>query len=230
MEKYQYKFDRETCMYKDICCSYATDECNSVCDRYIITNFLLFHSKLPPNHRNRKVLHDVPNDMKSIELLRGIRTNIKDFIKSGHNLYIYSDNRYNGKTSWAISLMQKYFDEIWQYNGFIPRGVFISVPMFLMRCKDAMSNPNPDFEQLKNLIRNVDVVIWDDIATCNLSNFEQGFIYAFIQERMLNGKSNIYTGTFNDKEMYNGLGANLAGCICSNLFTVRLRAGRWGDK
>ena len=107
MEKYQYKFDKNACMYKDICEIYDTEDCNSVCERYILTNFLLFHSRIPVKHRVRKKLQVPQCDRQAYEYLQQVRQDIKQFVQDGENLYIYSPNSYNGKTSWAVSLMLK---------------------------------------------------------------------------------------------------------------------------
>ena len=229
MAKYTYQFNKDNCMYKDICGDFGKEECNSVCDRYIITNFLLHHSQIPPKHRKRKILSVPKCDSNACEMLQQVRDNIKHFVQNGENIYIFSNNRHNGKTSWAVSLMLKYFDQIWQTNGFVIRGVFVSVPMFLMKCKNVMSNPDIDFEQFKETLRTADLVIWDDIATTNLSAYDSGVLYAYITERLLQGKSNIYTGTMNRQQMDSALGINLSSCITSNLYPIRFNAEAYKD-
>lgn len=229
MAKYTYQFDKNNCMYKGICGDFNTESCNSVCDRYIITNFLLHHSQIPPKLRQRKILTVPECDSNAYEMLSRTRMDIQQFIQNGENLYIFSTNRHNGKTSWAVSLMLKYFDQIWQTCGFTIRGVFVSVPMFLMKCKNVMSNPDMDFEYFKETLRNADLVIWDDIATSNLSAYDSGVLYAYISERLLQGKSNIYTGTMNRQQMSTALGMNLSSCITSNLYPVRFNAEAYKD-
>lgn len=230
MAKYQYKFNPHNCLYKDICTLFGTEDCNSVCERYIMVNYLLHHSQIPERHRVRKILQAPQQDVQSYKYLNSIRNNIVDFVEQGRNLYIFSQNKYNGKTSWAVNLMLKYFNEIWQYSGFRTRGVFVSVPMFLMKCKNVMSNPDLEFEQFKETLRNADLVIWDDIATTKLSQYDMGVLYAYISERMVNGKSNIYTGNMGKAQMNNCLGENLCSCICSNLYPVQFVAGEWREK
>ena len=230
MAKYQYKFNADNCLYKDICTLFGTEDCNSVCERYIMVNFLLHHSQIPVRHRVRKKLVAPQQDVKAYQFLNDIRNNVVDFVDSGNNLYIFSEQKYNGKTSWAISLMLKYFNEVWQGNGFRIRGVFVSVPMFLMKYKNVMSNPDLEFEQFKEIIRTADLVIWDDIATTKLSQYDSGVLYAYISERMVNGKSNIYTGSMGKSDMSVCLGNNLCSCICSNLYPVKFVAPEWRDE
>ena len=45
------------------------------------------------------------NDKKKYEYLAHVKQNIEDFIKQGCSLYIYSRYPGNGKTSWAIKLL-----------------------------------------------------------------------------------------------------------------------------
>lgn len=227
MEKYQFSFDKNTCMYKDICESYSTQQCDSTCERYIFTNFLLFHSHIPAKQRVRKALVSPPCDEQAYGYLKEVRQHIKQYIQDGENLYIYSPNSYNGKTSWAISLMLKYFDQVWHCGGFKVRGVFVSVPMFLMKCKNTMSNPDIYFEQYKETLRTADVVIWDAIACENLSAYDNSVLYAYISERMLNGKSNIFTGTMNEPQMRTALGNNLTSRIWGNSNIVKFNAEDW---
>ena len=229
MAKYNYQFNKNNCMYRDICGDFNTDICNSVCQRYIITNFLLFHSQIPLKFQKRKLLIVPECDKDSYSSLQQVRNNIKQFVGDGENLYIFSNNKHNGKTSWATSLMLKYFDQIWQDSGFTVRGVFVSVPMFLMKCKNVMSNPDIEFEQFKETLRTADLVIWDGIATSSISSYDSGVLYAYISERLLQGKSNIYTGEMNRQQMDNALGINLSSCICSNLYPIRFNAEAYKD-
>jgi len=227
MAKYQYKFDRNNCLYKDICRDFNTENCCSVCERYIVMSFLLHHSQIPVNHRVRKLLHEPPQDQVAFANLYNIRDNIVRFVEGSNNLYIFSHNRHNGKTSWAVGLMLKYFNEIWHKSGFTIRGVYVSVPMFLMKCKNVMSNPDIEFEQFKETLRTADLVIWDDIACTKLSQYDSGVLYAYISERMVNGKSNIYVGNMGKEQMYDCLGSTLASCICTNLYPVKFNAQEW---
>lgn len=227
MEKYEYKFNKNNCMYKDICGSFDSEDCNPVCERYILTNFLVFHSYIPLKERTRRKLIAPPGDEEAYSYLHEIRNDIRQFVINGENLYIYSNTVNNEKTSWAVSLMLKYFDQIWQGNGFKIRGVFVSVPMFLMKCKNAMSVPDPYFEQYKESLRTADLVIWNDIASSNLSNYDNSVLYAYISERILNGKSNIFTGALNQQQMNEALGSNLASQIWANSDIVKFNAEDW---
>lgn len=138
-------------------------------------------------------------DIDAFKFLASIKSEIVDFVDCGENLYIASDKTGNGKTSWAIKLMLKYFDEVWAGNGFKPRALFIHVPTFLLKCKD-FNNKDTAFDEMKSLIPTVDLVVWDDIASTDVSAYDYSQLLMYIDNRLLNGLSNIFTGNYADRK------------------------------
>ena len=136
--------------------------------------FLLNSSGIPKSKQKINKLIASPLDYKAYETLSNIRENILDFTKHGRQLYIYSDNCGNGKTTWSIKLMLQYFNEVWAGNGFIERGLFINVPVFITSLKNNISNKDENLSKVLELIPKVDLVIWDDIATDYLTPYEHG--------------------------------------------------------
>ena len=169
---YKYNFDIENCWYKDVCKHFNTKKCTSNCIRYNEMYFLMEMSNIPKAKQFKNELVPGPEDVNNFKFLADIKKDIVNFVKDGENLYIYSQNFGNGKTTWAIKIMQAYFDKIWLGNGFNIRGLFVHVPTFLTKCKDVISNKDADFEKLKLRLLDVDLVIWDDIATGKLSEFD----------------------------------------------------------
>ena len=131
--------------------------------------------------------------------LSEIKSEIVDFVECGQNLYIASDRTGNGKTSWAIKLMLKYFDEVWAGNGLKPRALFIHVPTFLLKCKD-FGNKDEDFDAMKNMLSTIDLVVWDDIASTDVSAYDYSQLLMYIDSRLLNGLANIFTGNYENRE------------------------------
>ena len=173
-------------------------------------------SNLPKSKQKPIMLNAPQCDLQAYRRLNEIKSNIEDFVQSGANLYITSKHFGNGKTSWAIKLLLKYFDEVWAGNGFNVRGIFISVPMFLLKCKD-FKTTDQEFEKLKRQLLEVDLVVWDDIASTNLSGYDYSQLLMYIDGRLLNEKSNIYTGNCETKEMLNErLGNKVASRIWNN--------------
>lgn len=155
------------------------------------------NSNLPKAKQLPAVLTAPNCDHDAFVRLAEIKSNIKDFVNCGQNLYLASDSTGNGKTSWAIKLMLKFFDVSWSGNGFKRRAVFIHVPTFLLKCKD-FDNKDSEFEELKNALYDVDLVVWDDIASTDMSAYDYSQLLMFIDQRLLKGLSNIYTGNYAD--------------------------------
>ena len=105
-------------------------------------------------------------------------------------MYIGSKYTGNGKTTWAIKLLHKYFETVWENNCYKVRGLFVHVPTLLLKLKN-FENPMTA-EEYDNL-KNCDLVVWDDIASLNMSSYDYTQLLAIIDYRMLADKSNIYT-------------------------------------
>ena len=98
----------QNCWYKRIC----TEQCSENCIRYKLMYSLFKQSQLPEALWQYKVLECKDKDYNSFKKLQAKSDDILQFISAGNNLYIYSENCGNGKTTWAIRLMYSYFDKI----------------------------------------------------------------------------------------------------------------------
>jgi len=159
-------------------------------------HYLMYQSEIPLMRQNPKILVPVKEDINNFEFLKSIKDDIVNFVKNGESLYIFSENFGNGKTTWAIKIMLKYFDEIWAGNGFRCRGVFVSVPGFLTKLKENISRKDEAFEQLRIKIAESDLVVWDDIGAVKLGDYDHTNLLAYVDNRLINQKANIYTGNF----------------------------------
>ena len=183
----------QLCWYKDVC---EKVSCNS-CIRYNEMKFLVDSSGIPYNKQYpQELIAGV--DIAAFEELAAIKDDIVEFVANGENLYICSQNTGNGKTSWSIKLLLKYFDQIWAGNGFRVRGLFIHVPTLLNNLKNFS---NPLSEEYKKDIIQCDLVVWDDIGSSYLSDYDNSQLISLIDQRIFNEKSNIYTGNLVDKDL-----------------------------
>lgn len=229
---YEYVFDPEKCWYNKVCSKYKTDDCTAGCIRYMEMDFLMQNSGIPRNRQYPVLLTPSKQDMDAFLTLRDIKDDIINFVKNGESVYIYSDNFGNGKTTWAIKLMQKFFDDIWAGNGFRCRGIFIHVPTFLTKIKEGISRRDEDFEILKSRLMSVDLVIWDDIAATKLGDFDHANLLTYIDQRKLNQLSNIYTGNLPQDQLQDALGNRLSSRVWNDSTVVRFtgvdrRGLRW---
>ena len=176
------------CWYKDTC----EDDCNK-CAVFFQMKYQMEHSGLPKAKQRPIALYltdDNSGDEKAFYRLADIRKNIVDFVEQGKNLYICSKWTGNGKTSWAIKMLHTYFHHTAVGNYDNLKGMFVSTADLLLKLKD-FNNPLP--QSYKNNLENVDLVIWDDIALTNMSQYDYTQFYNIIDKRILAEKSNIFT-------------------------------------
>lgn len=202
---------RSDCWYISAC---SREDCTA-CIRYQEMSYLMDSSGIPKNRQYPKPLYPAKCDYAAFKRLAEIKENIVEFVKQGLNLYITSSSTGNGKTSWAIKLMCKYFDSIWAGNGFRCRGLFIHVPTFLVKSKD-FHNQSAEFQQFRNSILDADLVVWDDIASTDISAYDYSQLLMYIDGRVTDGKSNIYTGNITQRDVLEkSLGGKLTSRILS---------------
>lgn len=215
-------FNKDKCPYYGVCSLSDSEECNGGCIRYLEMDYLLQVSGIPESKRRPIVLVPEPIDLDSFRRLKNIKDDIINFVDNGCNLYLYSLTPGNGKTSWALKLLLKYFDSIWAGNGFTPRGIFINVPSFLRLVTESVQNPTNEFRELKRLISEVDLVVWDDIGASKLSDYDHKNLLSFIDQRLLAEKANIYTGNLPYDSLVTALGQRLASRVYNDSSVVEL--------
>lgn len=201
------------CWYKDVC---EADEnaCNN-CIKFAEMKHLMETSRLPKNKQRPIPLNAPTVDRDAYARLSEIKSDIVSFVEEGRSLFIGSNHTGNGKTSWAIKLMLRYFDQIWAGNAFRTRAVFVHIPTFLLKCKD-FNTHDEEFEQLKRDMLNADLVVWDDIAGINMTNYDYSQLLMYVDARVFAEKSNIFTGNC---ETYDELQKFIGGKIASRILT-----------
>ena len=192
------------------------DHCNKIdCDKFCLKYFKLnyLYDKALISEQQRKYiplrLDDTLIDKEAFNFLKHIEINIENFISGRNNLYIYSQIAGNGKTSWSLRLLQSYFNKIWLKSELKCRALFINVPRFLLALKDNITQKSDYIQHIKENILDCDLVIWDDIATKAVTQFESEHLLSIIDTRINAGKSNIFTSNLNDAELHSALGDRL---------------------
>jgi len=186
------------CWYKNGC-HLAEDRCEKTCHRYLQMNYLINNCGMKNAERFLKPLQPQKTDVKAYLRLQQIKDNIVSYVGEGNNLLIASDHLQSGKTTWSLKILYKFFDEIWAGNGFVQRGYFLYVPEFLNKARSFQYKDTEEFKEIDKALKNVDLVIWDDITSIQLSPQEQNLLNMYIDKRMLEGKSNLYNGMNLDK-------------------------------
>lgn len=198
----------EECWYQGVCPK-SPNGCSPTCLRYVEMLNLVQQSNIPEAKWVPVKLRP-GKDRDAFIRLQDIKNNIKEWTQAGNNLYIFSTVCGNGKTSWSIKLMLAYFNEVWAGNGFRRRGIFMSASEFMDRSREIINNRDEEFVKLRNEIIECDLVIWDDITSTKLTDFNHSLLLNFIDARALAGKANIFTGNVDYSGMVKNLGSRLA--------------------
>lgn len=203
----------DNCFYKETCLLYSGEHCNDSCIRFAEMKNLFQTSLIPKARWGLEKLSPDEKDLQSYLELNDIKLNITEFVDNGRNLYIWSRSCGNGKTSWAIKLLKSYFNSIWNGNGLRVRGLFLHTPTFLQEIKNQFDNPTDEFQKILDLVTEVDIVVWDDISATRMSEYDTSQLLLFIDKRVSEKRTNIYTGNIAPDNLYTNVGTRLGSRI-----------------
>ena len=156
----------------------------------------LKNARIPERYKNDIKLKASEQDKKTFKEIKEIQDNIKDFVSSGKNLLICSNNCGNGKTTMSIKLLKAYIKSVSNisFHNSTP-GLFVNINSFLNEKKLAISDPEiaERVRKLEKDILSAKLVVFDDIADKTLSEYDINTMYYWIDYRTANLKSCIYT-------------------------------------
>ena len=206
------------CWYNEVC-----DEDCTNCIKYKSMKWQFDNCGLPKAKYKPIKLSPQRIDRETFRHLADIRNNIVDFVSSGKNLYICGTTPGNGKTSWAIKMLQTYFHYVAEGNIFNIKGMFVSTPELLLKLKDFNNSLDSEY---KETLKTCDLLILDDIAVTGLSQFDYLQLFALIDNRILAEKSIIFTSNIASKEdLSNIIGDRLASRVWNNSEVVEIKGG-----
>ena len=206
------------CWYREVC----DDDC-FMCRTYLELKWQMDNSGLPCKLQQpieMYITEENKCDKTAYKRLATIRRDIVDYVKDGNNLYIcgYAGN---GKTSWAVKLLQSYLHYKSSGNYERLQGMFISVSDLLLKLKDFN---NPVSKEFKDNLETVPLVIWDDICITGVSQYDYTQLYTLINNRTLAGKSNVFTSNLiNREDIEDLIGERLASRIYGQSEIIQLK-------
>lgn len=221
----KYEFCKDKCWYKDACSMYNKESCRMNCPRYLQMYYLFNQAGIPEVMQYPLPLYPDKQDYAQFVRLSQIKNDIVNWVNSGNNLYIFSSTCGNGKTSWAIKLMSKYFDCVWPGNGYECRGLFIRCGQLFNRAKRNISSKDSKWEEYLQAIGECDLVIWDDIGEYQLSLYDQQLLIELIDDRIYSGKANIYTSNVIDEVLECNIGKRLTSRVLNNSEVIEFIGG-----
>ena len=209
---------------------WLVDKCNHIdCDRTCIKrlklNYLYEEALIPLNKRASIPLYldKDESDKDAFLFLKEWERDIEYHIDNGDNLYIHSTICGNGKSSWALKLVQAYLNKIWFYTPLRCKVLFINVPQFLIAIKNNITENDEYAQHIKENVLKADLVVWDDIGNKAITQFESDNLLSIIDSRMNKGKSNIYTSNLNNDEIHQALGDRLTSRIINSSYDVEFK-------
>lgn len=156
------------------------------------------------------------NDATAFTRLKEIETNIIEFVTAGKNLYLFSGQCGNGKTTWAVKLLKAYLNRIWAKSSDECKALYINVPRFMQQVKDSFSIQSEEVTYLKENIIKADLVVFDEISAKIGSEFDIDFLLSIIDTRLSSNKTNIYTSNADKSKLINQLGERLHSRVYNN--------------
>lgn len=191
---------KNTCYFAETC-KVQTENCMKICHLYLQMDDMFLRSYIPDVRRYFKILEPtVPADFLAFKRLNEVKSHIRDFVEAGNNLYIYSPNYGNGKTTWAMRLLFTYFHTWWVTNCMTCRGVLVTVPDFLSRLKTEQHTES--FKRYLFDIENCDLVVWDDISDVSqLNELDKRYLQSLINKRIQAFRANIFTAHMSKEEL-----------------------------
>lgn len=214
------------CRFKDRCSQRHCAEGNLCLIRHKLT-YLFTQSCLPENRWHKQALNYEADGTDKEEFLRvkHIEEEVIDFVNLGQNLYLYSKQAGNGKTSWATRILQSYLVKNWRTTDYKCRALFISVPSFLLAMKANITAPNAYYQHIIDNVRECDLVVWDDIGNKVGTEYEISNLLSIIDERLNKGKSNIYTSNIPPEALGTLLDIRLASRIAEASYCIEFKGG-----
>ena len=170
----------------------------------MLKDIYLKNSNIPKRYINDITLIPAKVDEQVFKELNDIKINICDFVDKGENLLICSNNVGCGKTTWAIKFLKEYIERVQDtiFKNNCP-ALFINVTNFLNEKKLAISDYDLHSKviDIERRILTSKLVVFDDLGVKDISQFDMGNLYYWIDERTNNMRSCIFTSNLMPKQL-----------------------------
>lgn len=172
----------------------------------------LKNSQIPKRYLQEIPLIPANKDEQTFDKLAEIKNNSINFVKAGSNILICSNRVGNGKTSWATKILKAFIHDVSGYKA--PRNcpaLFINVSNFLNEKKLAIGNPEmlAKVNDIEQKILTVPLVVFDDLCVKGLSEYDMSNLYYWVDTRVNNCLSTIYTSNLLPTQLEKSLDSRL---------------------
>lgn len=219
------------CPYRKTCKQRTSDgECYKMCVDFNEIDLMMHNANIPHKYVQPIVLYpSCKEDVESFEILSEIKKNIAAMVEQGFNLYIKSNQRQNGKTSWGIKILQNYIHHLIGKPGSKDRALYLDLNEYLRELKLSFDNKDKEFKETEKVMRECDLLVLDGIDEVRLSEYERNYLKMIIKSRLANNLSNIFIGRNTAGNLINAIGNDLKYYVEDNSTVISIYGIR-GDK
>lgn len=171
--------------------------------RRAVQRDLLEDSGLPELYWEEVKLTVRKEDVNAFKRLNEIKNNIYDISEPNldmKNLLICSNKTGNGKTSWAIKMLQFFIFKSAQHYPDEELGFFVPVTEFVLASKEYDSSHRKKYWDMLEMIEKSRVVVFDDIGAGEYSRAEYMALLSAIEGRVFRKQYCIFTSNFIEKD------------------------------
>jgi DNA replication protein DnaC len=164
---------------------------------------LLEVSGIPEIYWDEIVLDVRREDVDAYKRLNEIKQNIYDISEPRldmKNLLICSSKTGNGKTSWAIKLLQFFIFKSAQHYPEEENGFFVPTTEFVLASKEYDNSHRKKYWDMLTMIEKSRVVVFDDVGAGEYSRAEYMSLLSAIEGRVLRKQYCIFTSNFIEKD------------------------------
>lgn len=216
--------------YAETYCKKNKQECSDLCGGYRVLKALFTLSRIPVGYQYNIPLVPERGDLPKYEELNEFMKNILDKVQDGDGLYIWSTGTGTGKTSWACKIMGYYFRKIAFKSGLENEGLYIFLPKFLEDLRSIYDNPDPEFDEELDMVNKCKLLIIDDIGAEKPSEWVRERLLSFINTRVSNGLSTIYTSNLSLEELEAKMGSRVVSRIKGSTKEIQLSGSDRRDR
>lgn len=170
--------------------------------RLAVQRDLLEVSGLPEIYWEEVKMNVPDSDVKAYNRLVEIKDNIMSISEPNlamKNLLICSNKTGNGKTSWAIKILQYFIFKSAQKYPDEENGFFVPVTEFVLASKEYDNSHRKKYWDMLNMIEKSRVVVFDDIGAGEYSRAEYMALLSAIEGRVFRKQYCIFTSNFTEK-------------------------------
>ena len=181
-------------------------------------------SEMPKEYRKSINMKVQSVDKDAYSELSKIKDNITSFVNSGKNVLIHSKTVGCGKTTWACELAKQYVIDNIELN---PSILYVNVPTLLNDIKISFDDIEYKAKtiEIQKRIKTEKLVIFDDIGVKDLSEYDKNIVYSWVNSRVVENKTSIYTTNISIDDIDKCMGERIADRILGYSKVIEFNGG-----